>query len=52
VRLKTGSGDKLKLMFMGGDGSLFGAAGGGQTQARGVAALAEWLRAARSRTPD
>jgi hypothetical protein len=52
VRLKTGSGDKLKLMFMGGEGSLFGSAGGGETQARGVAALVEWLRAARSSTSD
>jgi hypothetical protein len=47
VRLKTGSGDKLTLMFMAGQGSLLGSAGGGETQAIGVAALAEWLRSAR-----
>lgn len=48
LRLKTRAGDKLKLMFMGGHGSLFGSAGGGETQAKGVAALIDWLRAAQA----
>lgn len=46
LRLKTVRGDKLKLMFMGGGSGLLGSAGGGETQANGVKALAAWFAAA------
>jgi len=43
LKLKTTGGERLKLMMMRGGSSLFG----GEQQARGVVALAEWLAAAR-----
>jgi hypothetical protein len=44
LKLKTADGARLKLMMMRGGSSLFG----GEQQADGVVALAEWLAAARA----
>jgi hypothetical protein len=44
LKLKTTGGEGFKLMMMRGGSSLFG----GQEQADGVVALAEWLAASRS----
>ncbi len=44
LELKLRDGEKLKLMLMRGRDSALGRLGGGEAQAEGVAALAEWLR--------
>ena len=44
LKLKAADGERYKLMMMQGGSSLFG----GQEQADGVLALAEWLAAART----
>jgi hypothetical protein len=46
VRLEVGTtdGEKLKLMLMHGEGKILGGLGGGETQRRGLEALAEWFR--------
>jgi len=46
VRLRTADGTKLTLDLMRGGGGLLGRLGGGEDQEAGVAALAEWMRAA------
>src|SRR5262245_6304687 len=43
LRIKTRSGEDLKLMMMRGEGALLGKLGGGEAQRRGVEALAEWF---------
>jgi hypothetical protein len=45
VKLETTRGEQRKLTMMRGTG-LLGKAGGGDTQQRGIEALADWLRAA------
>ena len=44
LRLKTTSGEKLKLMMMDGGSGMMGTLGGGEVQAAGVEALVAWLR--------
>jgi hypothetical protein len=44
MRLRTTSGDKLTLHMMRGGDGLLGRLGGGETQERGIQALAEWMR--------
>ena len=46
VQLDTTSGAKRTLTMMRGGGGMFGKLGGGDAQQQGIAALAEWLRAA------
>ena len=43
LKIRTTDGDKLKLMMMRGTGVL-GKLGGGETQRRGLEALAAWFR--------
>ena len=45
LQIQTTDGEKLKLMLMRGEGKLLGGLGGGETQRRGLDALAEWFRA-------
>lgn len=45
LQIKTTSGEKLKLMMMRGEGAVLGNLGGGESQRRGLEALAEWFRA-------
>lgn len=44
MRLKTTSGQKLKLQMMRGGEGLLGRLGGGEAQQQGVAAVARWMR--------
>ena len=44
VRLETTTGEKRKVTMMRGGGGMFGKLGGGEAQAAGIDALAEWLR--------
>jgi hypothetical protein len=44
LQLETTDGEKLKLMLMRGEGKLLGGLGGGETQRRGLEALAGWFR--------
>ena len=46
VRLRTADGTKLTLDLMRGGDGLLGRLGGGEGQEAGVAALADWMRAA------
>lgn len=43
LQVQTTGGEKLKLMLMRGEGKLLGGLGGGETQRRGLEALAEWF---------
>lgn len=43
LKLKTTSGEKLKLMMMSGEGPLFGTLGGGEIQSTGVQAIGAWF---------
>ena len=43
LKLKTTSGEKLKLMMMRGEGPLFGSLGGGEIQRTGVDAIGAWF---------
>ena len=43
LKLKTRSGEKLKLMIMRGEGALFGTLGGGEIQRNGVEAIGAWF---------
>jgi len=43
LQLRTSGGEKLKLMLMRGEGTLFGKLGGGEIQRGGVQALGDWL---------
>ena len=43
LKLKTSSGEKLKLMMMRGEGPLFGNLGGGEIQRTGVQAIGAWF---------
>ena len=43
LKLRTTAGEKLRLMMMSGGGGVFGEAGGGDVQRRGVRALGEWF---------
>lgn len=43
LKLKTTSGEKFRLMMMSGEGAVFGKAGGGEVQQRGVRALGQWF---------
>ena len=45
LQIQTTDGEKLKLMLMRGEGKLLGGLGGGETQKRGLEALAGWFRA-------
>lgn len=45
LEIRTVGGEKLKLMMMRGEGAALGGLGGGESQRRGVEALAEWFRA-------
>jgi hypothetical protein len=45
LQIQTTDGEKLKLMLMRGEGKLLGGLGGGETQRRGLEALAGWFRA-------
>jgi hypothetical protein len=45
LQIQTTDGEKLKLMFMRGEGKLLGKLGGGEAQRQGLEALAEWFRA-------
>ena len=44
LEIRTTDGEKLKLMLMRGEGKILGGLGGGETQRRGLEALAEWFR--------
>jgi hypothetical protein len=44
LEVRTTDGEKLKLMLMHGEGKILGGLGGGETQRRGLEALAEWFR--------
>lgn len=44
LEVRTTDGEKLKLMLMRGEGKILGGLGGGETQRRGLEALAEWFR--------
>jgi hypothetical protein len=46
LRLETRSGETRKVTMMRGGGGMLGKLGGGEAQAAGIDALAEWLRAA------
>jgi hypothetical protein len=43
LQIETTDGQKLKLMLMRGEGKLLGGLGGGETQRRGLEALADWF---------
>jgi hypothetical protein len=43
LQIETTAGEKLKLMLMRGEGKLLGGLGGGETQRRGLEALASWF---------
>lgn len=43
LKLKTTGGEKLKLMMMRGEGSVFERLGGGEIQREGVHAVGEWF---------
>jgi hypothetical protein len=43
LEIRTTDGEKLKLMLMPADGKLLSKLGGGESQRRGVEALAEWF---------
>jgi hypothetical protein len=45
LQIQTTDGEKLKLMFMRGEGKILGGLGGGEGQRQGLEALAEWFRA-------
>ena len=45
LEIRTTAGEKLKLMLMRGEGKVLGGLGGGESQRRGLEALAEWFRA-------
>jgi hypothetical protein len=45
LQIRTTDGEKLKLMLMRGEGKTLGGLGGGESQRRGLEALAEWFRA-------
>jgi hypothetical protein len=45
LEIRTIGGEKIKLMIMRGEGKLLGGLGGGESQRRGLEALAEWFRA-------
>jgi hypothetical protein len=44
LQIETTDGEKLKLMLMRGEGTVFGGLGGGETQRLGLDALAGWFR--------
>jgi hypothetical protein len=44
LQIQTTDGEKLKLMLMRGEGTVFGGLGGGETQRLGLDALAGWFR--------
>lgn len=43
LKLRTTSGEKLKLMMMSGEGGIFANLGGGEIQRQGVQAIGEWF---------
>jgi hypothetical protein len=43
LEIRTTDGKKLKLMLMRGEGRMLGKLGGGESQRRGLEALAEWF---------
>jgi hypothetical protein len=44
LEIRTTDGERLKLMMMRGEGKLLGGLGGGETQRRGLEALAAWFQ--------